>query len=262
MQICVKALPRIPPEEIVLFRSIVTLIICSVLLMRKKISPLGNNRKILFLRGMFGAIALFLYFLTIKKMPFASAVTIHHLTPIFTILLATIFLKESTNYKQWLCFICAFIGVCMIKGFDQRVELIYFLLGIFSALCAGAAYNFVRVLRHTDHPLVVIFYFPLITIPLITPFALYNWKYPSPWELFLLLSIGLLTHFAQYFMTYSYQLEKHHNVMIYNYLAIPNSLIFGFFLFNELIPYQSVLAILLILLSMVVAHHIRRSAVS
>jgi|GEM_PF-5338240 len=38
--------------------------------------------------------------------------------------------------------------------------------GIGSALFAGVAYNFIRRARDTDHPVVVVLYFPMVAIPM------------------------------------------------------------------------------------------------
>ena len=57
MHLCVKALPHIPVFELVFFRSIVSLIISYIALRKKSVPVLGNNRKVLLARGMFGVTA-------------------------------------------------------------------------------------------------------------------------------------------------------------------------------------------------------------
>ena len=112
MNIGVKYLDNIPAIEIVFFRSLVTLVISAVMIKQLEISFLGNNKPILFLRGLFGVIALSLYFLCLQKMPFASAVTIMQLSPIFTIILAIFILKERVALPQWIFFAISFAGGC------------------------------------------------------------------------------------------------------------------------------------------------------
>ena len=95
MQLCVKYLPHLPAVELVFFRSLVSISICLVMMKKLKLNPLGNNRKILLMRGVFGTIALSMFFYTLQQIPLASAVTIQYLSPIFTALFAAIFLKEK-----------------------------------------------------------------------------------------------------------------------------------------------------------------------
>ena len=104
MQICVKFLPHIPATELILFRSIISLILSIYMLQKIGIPMLGNNKKVLLMRGIFGTIALLLFFTTIQNIPLASAVTIQYLSPIFTALFAAVFLKEKMQVRQWLFF--------------------------------------------------------------------------------------------------------------------------------------------------------------
>ncbi len=166
MNLCVKLVPNIPAIEIVFFRSVVSLILSLSILRLKKISVWGNNKKILLSRGIVGAIALILYFITLQRIPLASAVSIQFMAPIFTTLLGIFILKEAVKPLQWLFFLMAMIGVFFVLGFDPRVSLTFTLIGIVASILAGLAYNFVRMLSTTEHPLVIIFYFPLVTIPI------------------------------------------------------------------------------------------------
>ena len=104
MQICVKFLPHIPAHELILFRSIVSVVLSVAMLQKLGLPLLGNNRKVLLMRGIFGTTALLMFFYTLQNIPLASAVTLQYLSPIFTALFAAIFLKEKMQMKQWLYF--------------------------------------------------------------------------------------------------------------------------------------------------------------
>ena len=101
MQICVKFLPHIPAHELILFRSIVSVVLSVAMLQKLGLPLLGNNRKVLLMRGIFGTTALLMFFYTLQNIPLASAVTLQYLSPIFTALFASIFLKEKMQVKQW-----------------------------------------------------------------------------------------------------------------------------------------------------------------
>ena len=47
MQICVKYLPHIPAHELILFRSIISIVLSVVMLQQLGIPLLGNNKKVL-----------------------------------------------------------------------------------------------------------------------------------------------------------------------------------------------------------------------
>ena len=233
MKVCVKFVPHIPPIEIILFRSIISLVISLAFLLNQNVSIWGNNKKILFLRGLSGAIALSLFFMLLQQIPLAAASSMQYLSPVFTAILGVFIVKEKVAKRQFLYFGLSLIGIFIIQGFDTRISGFHLSLGLGSSLFTGFAYNFIRKLKTSEHPLVIIFYFPLVTIPFASIYSYFNWVTPLNWDWLILLLIGLFTQLAQYFMTRSYQTEELSKVSIINYTGIVYSLIFGFFVFNE-----------------------------
>ncbi len=233
MSIGVKYLQAIPSYEIVFFRALVSLIVCYVMVKQQKIHPWGNDKKNLLLRGTFGTAGLLMYFYTIQQMPLASAVTIQYLSPIFTIIIAGFMLKEYPRPIQWFFFLLSFSGIIMIKGFDPRILPFDVVIGVAAAICSGFAYNFIRKLKVSDHPLVVVLYFPLVTVPIVGTYTIFHWVQPQPFEWLILIAIGIATTFAQIFMTKAYQLERAANVSNFNYLGSVYALVVGYFIFGE-----------------------------
>ncbi len=213
---------------------------------------LGYNHKWLLIRGFSGATALFLFFLTIKHMPLASATTIQYISPIFTVLLATQMQGEKVRPLQWLFFLLAFVGVFVIKGFDDRISFLYLGIGICSALISGLAYNAIMKCRQTDHPITVVFYFPLIATP-ITGLACLTieWVTPTGIEWFLLIVLGVFTQFAQYYMTKALHADHSSRIMPFKYFGVLYALGIGFLFFGETLPYMSLLGIGLVLIGVI-----------
>lgn len=233
MNVAVKLLPHIPAVEIVFFRSLVSLVLSLGILKAAKIPVWGKNHKLLILRGASGAIALILYFRLIQEIPLASATTILFLSPVFASILGIFFVKEEVRPIQWFFFLISFIGIVMVKGFDTRIGLIYLLLGFSSSLFSGVAFNCIRKLNTSEHPLVIIFYFPLVTLPITGIWSYFNWVMPQGSDWLILLMVGILTQIAQYFMTLSFQSEEISKVASLRYLGIIYALIFGYFFFDE-----------------------------
>jgi drug/metabolite transporter (DMT)-like permease len=233
MNVLVKLTPNIPAVEIVFFRSIVSLILSYGYLKIQRIDVWGHNRPILILRGLAGSIALCCFFITIQSIPLASAITIHYLSPIFTAIIGIYFVKERVNGWQWLFFAISFGGILIIQGFDARISIWYTTLGVIAAFLSGVAYNCIRKLKTSEHPLVIIFYFPMVTLPLTGIYLFFDFVMPVGIEWFWLLLIGLSTQFAQYFMTKSYQSEDLSKVASLNYIGIIYALGFGYMFFDE-----------------------------
>lgn len=233
MNVLVKMVPNIPAVEIVFFRSIVSLVLSYSFLKYQGVNIWGNNKKILLFRGLSGAVSLILYFSTLQLIPLASAVTIQFLSPIFSSILGIYIVKERVNPWQWIFYLLAFAGVVMVKGFDPRITPGLFAIGIVSAFFAGLAYNFIRKLKLTEHPLVIVFYFPLVTLPVTGVISIFDWATPIGMEWLILLAIGVFTQIAQYFMTKAYQAEELSKIASLKYLGLIYALGLGFVFFKE-----------------------------
>jgi drug/metabolite transporter (DMT)-like permease len=251
MNLSVKYLKHINSFEIVFFRSLFTLVISYYFIKKNNLPVLGNNKLLLILRGVFGSIALLLFFFTVQKIPLASAVTIQYTSPIFTAIFAIFILKEKMKLWQWLFFAISFSGIIMIKGFDERVSLTMLLCGIGSAFFSGLAYNVVRKLKDFDHPLTVIFYFPLITLPLISPYVFLNWQMPQGIDWLLLLFVGICTQIAQLYMTKAYQAETVDAVSGIIYLGIVFALSFGYLFFDEVFELPAIIGMVLVVVGVI-----------
>lgn len=262
MNVLVKLIPHIPAIEIIFFRSIISLVLSFAILQSKKVPVLGNNKKLLLLRGAAGALALVCYFITLQNIPLASAVTLQYLSPVFTTVLGIFLVKEKVKPLQFIFFGLAFAGVLLVKGFDPRVDTLYLFLGIGAGFFAGLAYNIIRKLNTTEHPLVIVFYFPLVTIPLTLLYVVTNWVQPQGIEWVYLLLIGLLTQFAQYFMTMAYQQEELSKVASLNYIGIIYAIGFGYLVFDETFHPLTYVGMMLVLAGVILNLQYKRKLVA
>ena len=223
-------------------------IIGFTLLKSQKIAWLGTNRKLLFLRGIFGTIALYFFFLTLKYMPMGTAVTIQYFSPVFTTIFAVYILREKVKPIQWLFFLISFIGVVMIKGFDARISGNMLAVGLISSIFSALAYNMVRYLKEKEHPLVVVLHFQLFGAVAGGVFTLFDYQAPIAFDWIYILLIGVITQLGQYFLTKSLQAENIAKVSILNYLGIVYALFFGWWLFDEQQNLSTLFGIFLVVL--------------
>jgi drug/metabolite transporter (DMT)-like permease len=245
----VKYLSAIPAIEIVFFRSIVTLILSFIMIKKLKLKIINEHFRTLFFRGLTGAIALSLYFYTIQNMPLATAVTLLYLAPVFTVILAIPMVGEYPNKKQWPFLLLGLVGAALMKGTDVRVSFFHFIMGLTAALFAGLAYNFIRQLKGKAHHQLIIFFFPLVTLPICIPMMIPGWVTPSPSEFVGLITIGIFTQIAQVHMTQAYLLEKASKISHFNYLTAAYALVMGIFFFNETIDFLSICGLVVIVIS-------------
>jgi len=252
MNLTVKFLVRLPATELVFFRSLVSLILCVYFLRKRHIPLFGNQKKYLILRGIFGVTALTLFFYTLQELPLGSAITIQYLSPIFTAFFAIFMLGEKMYKVQWLFFAISFAGIAVIKGFDPNISLPLFFMGLGSAVFAGLAYNCVRKVKDTDHPLVVVFYFPLMAVPVMGIISIFNWTAPIGWEWGLLLLMGVLTQIAQVYMTKALQNAEANEITGLKYLGVIFALGFDFLIFDVTYRPMALMGIAMVLAGVII----------
>lgn len=260
--VCVKQVKELPAMEIVFFRCLLGVAFCWYGLRRANASVIGSNHKILALRGIFGTVALYCFFVTVQNIPLASAMTIQYLSPIFTAIIAIFLLKEKVRLPQWVFYAIAFAGVLFIEQFDPRVSLFYLALGITSAFGSGMAYNLVRSLKEKEHPLTVVFHFQLIGMIAGFIFTIFNWQTPVGWDWFYLILIGIFSQFGQVFLTDALQKEKAASVAIIVYTGLIYGLSIGWIFFDEPQGMGSLIGMLLVVIGVILSIFYSRRKVS
>jgi drug/metabolite transporter (DMT)-like permease len=247
MALCVKMVPRLPVVQVVFARALLSLILSYLFVRRRAVSPWGrSHRRLLILRGVFGTVGLFAYFSTLHSLPLATATVIQYLSPIFTALLAGLATGEKVSARRWVCFALSFAGVALLKGFEPDVSWPILTLGVLGALGSACAYNCIAQLRDSEDSQVIMLYFPLVTTPLMLPWAVHAWVPPSALEWLMLLLIGLTVQTAQYFMTLSYQHGRPAAVSIVSYLGVLLALFWDLAVFGAEPTAGSLTAIILI----------------
>jgi drug/metabolite transporter (DMT)-like permease len=232
--LCVKKISHIPPMEIVLVRCVMGVMFSWWALRGVGIDWKGNDRISLLLRGLFGTTALSLFFITVQNMPIATAMTVHYLSPIFTAILAMLILKEKVTGFQWLFYLAAFSGVVLIERVDTKVSLILVGLGVIAALFSGVAYNLVRRLRNTEHPMTVVLHFQFFgTLAGLIFLFLYGWSYPGLIDWVFLIVIGIASQLGQVYLTKALQREAASSVVIASYTGLIYAIVFGWIFFDE-----------------------------
>ena len=247
-----------PTHELVFFRSVISFSISAFILRRRKISIFGNNKKWLFLRGVAGMFALTLFFFTIQKLPIAIASTLQYLAPIFTLFFASILLSEKIRKWQWICILIAFVGVILLgisknsSQFTTTDTWKWMIIGIISAALSGLAYVAVNKLKTTENPLNIVIYFPMISLPIMGVWCLFDFVLPQKEEWIYLLILGVFTQIAQLFMTKGFMNGDISIVTPFQYLGAIYAIMVGSLFFNEHLPYLSFIGIFLILGGVVV----------
>jgi drug/metabolite transporter (DMT)-like permease len=142
----------------------------------------------------------------------------------------------------------SFSGVTLINGFSLTEVSWYIFSGLAGAFFKGLASAIVSKIEHKEHPLVVIFYAYLVTIPLAGTYLLYNFVMLQAQDWLIIGVISILGHMAHYYTVKAYQIGPAASVSATSYIAVVYALLFGYLFLGEILPQLKLLGVCLVLL--------------
>ncbi len=159
-----KLLPDTPTQAVVFSRGVLMSAIFVAAARWQGVPVIGKRPGVLLLRGLLGYAALSCYFFSVQHLPLGDAVLLQYSHPVFVAAVAPIFLGERTAGSQWLLIVAALAGVALVvrPAGEVRPEA---LIGVLGSMLSGSAYIAVRKLSRTEHPMTILLWFPLATVP-------------------------------------------------------------------------------------------------
>jgi len=242
MAVCVKIANTtylIPVLEIVAARAIVSVVISYIDIKRKKISVWGNNTPWLIARGTVGALALIFVYYAITTLPLAEATILQYLHPAFTAMLALLFLKEHIQRSTITCILLGLLGlVIMIQpnfALDTSTHYSWLSIGagLLGAFGSATAYVIVKKLTKTDDSSVIVFYFPVIAMPISLILLGSDFVMPSLAALGVLILVGIFTQIGQIGLTKALHCADASKATAYAYVQVIFSIFIGWAYFSE-----------------------------
>ena len=195
-------------------------------------------------RGLLSVGGMFTNFAALVRLPLADATAISFASPLITVALAAIVLKERVRIYRWSAVLVGFAGVIvmLIPHFEPghyaaigaASAAIGSLLALTSAVCNAGTVIQTRRLTQSETTSSIVFYFSLVCAiagALTLPF---DWYTPSAAELSGLIALGVLGGLAHILLTESYRHAAASVVAPFDYSAMLWALLLGYWLFGEL----------------------------
>jgi drug/metabolite transporter (DMT)-like permease len=195
-------------------------------------------------RGALSIVGMFCNFGALARLPLVESNAISFTSPLFSVALAALILKERVRIYRWSAVIIGFIGVLVVlsphlSGDELTITMasatsatgvLYAIAG--SATNAGTAIQ-TRRLTQSESTSSIVFYFSLscALAGLVTwPFG---WLSPTGVEFAVLISIGFLGGMAHIFLTESYRHASASVVAPFDYTSMIWALVLGYAMFDE-----------------------------
>lgn len=125
----------------------------------------GDGRPALWSRGIAGGLALLTYFACIHRLSAGEAAFLNQTSAVWVVAASPWVLKERPSPLAWLAVLGSLVGIGLLsypRGAGTG-DLLGRGLGLFSGLSAAAAYLSIRKAATTNSPVVVVFYFTLVS---------------------------------------------------------------------------------------------------
>ncbi|MGB1237427.1 MAG: DMT family transporter [Pseudomonadales bacterium] len=245
---------QIPVFEIVAVRALVSIVLSYMVIARKGISPWGERRGLLFMRGAVGTLALMCVYYSVTTLPLAEATILQYTHPVFTALLVVIFLNERVQRSTMCCIALCLVGLVVIvdpsTAFSESANLPLFsvLLALLGAMGSAVAYIIVKRLSMSEDSSVIILYFPMVALPLSLVLLGDDFVVPSGEALVLMIFVGLFTQVGQLGLTKALQHEVASKITAFSYVQVLFAMLLGVVMFSEIPMLWTLLGGALILL--------------
>jgi drug/metabolite transporter (DMT)-like permease len=221
--------------QILFVRSAIGLLVVSFVMLRSGQGGLFRTGKfkIHLGRNVFHFIGQYGWFLGIGVLPLAQVFALEFTTPMWTLIIAALFLKELLTLKKIVAILLGSLGVYLIlnPGADIVHPAALYVLG--AAVCFGVAYVSTKALTATDDPLTVLFYMCALQLPIGLLFSLGNFVSPSLIQWGWLTLVGLTALSAHFCITHAMKKADASVVVTLDFLRLPMISVVGVLFYAE-----------------------------
>jgi drug/metabolite transporter (DMT)-like permease len=153
-------------------------------------------------RGLVHSASLMIWFIALPHIPLAETTAIGFTAPIFVMIGAVVFLKETMIWERWVAAVIGFAGVLVVLSGGLTGGVGYYSLVMLSAqpLAAGS-YLITKALTRHDRAEVIVLWQAITVSAFTLPFALAGWTWPNATQWALLVGCGLLGSVGHYSLT-------------------------------------------------------------
>jgi len=221
--------------QILFFRSLLGLVIISLLILAKKDLSLFSTsrpkqhiiRNLTHFGGQYG------WFLGLSLLPLATVFALEFTVPLWTAIIAAIFLKERLTFKKVSAILLGLMAVAIIVNPGNELFDYSSFIVLAAAIFYALAYVSSKSLTNTEHPMTMLFYMCLIQLPMGLALTILNWHTPDLIQWGWLLLVGTTALTAHYCIARAMQLSEVSIVVTLDFLRLPLIALVGIVFYAE-----------------------------
>jgi len=221
--------------EVLFARALIGLTLVSLIILRSKDWSYLKTQRIKFhlgrdlthLLGQYG------WFVGVSLLPLSQVFALEFTAPLWTSILAMIFLGEALNTKRFLAIVLGFTGVYLIVNPGEGIFNYNSLYVIVAALMFSIGNTFSKSLVKTDRPLTILFYMCLIQLPVTFSLAMESLIWPNLIQSGWLMVIGLTSMASHFCMSKAMQKTDLSIVVTLDFFRLPLITLVGVLFYAE-----------------------------
>ena len=189
-----------------------------------------------------------LWFYSLSILPLATVFALEFTIPIWSAILAVIFLAERMNRGRTVAVAMGFVGILVIVQPGTEIFDPASIIVVVAAIGFSVSNVCTKPLSRDHTPLAIIFYMNLIQMPLGLAAALWvGWVWPTSADLPWMIVVGASGLTAHFCMTRAFMLADATLVLPIDYLRLPLAALIGYLMYDESVDAALVLGALVIL---------------
>jgi drug/metabolite transporter (DMT)-like permease len=225
--------------EIIFWRQLATIpIILAWAAMAGGLSLLATGRpKAHAVRGIYGLVGMILNFGGVILLPLAEATTMNFTAPIWAVVLSVVLLKEKVGVWRFSAVLAGFTGILIIaQPGGGQIPLFGAAVALGGAFMIALISIQIRDLSRTDKPMVIVFWFAVISTLCVAPVLPFVIRYHTAYDWLLLLGIGLSGTWGQLLITFALRYGNVSSVVVMDYSNLIWATLYGWLIFATLPP--------------------------
>lgn len=234
-------------ENIVFFRNLVGVVFFLPLVLSKGLRPLKTKRlKSHLLRTSYGLAAMYCFFYAIAHLPLTDAMLFTYSAPVFTPIIAYLWLKEPLTKRMLAFSLLGLAGVILVAKPSSAIFNSLSLVGLAASVLAATAFVSIREMSDTEPAFRMVFYFSFFSSLISALPLVWAWQPLNTQQLTILFAAGLTAVLAQIVMSRAYSIAPPGLIGPVAYLAIIFAGIFSLLRWGEVPNLTTIIGAVLI----------------
>ncbi|WP_416899787.1 MAG: DMT family transporter [Minwuia sp.] len=223
--------------EIAFFRNLFGIFALAPIILQHGLEPFRTSKlKLHFMRAAVNAAAMLMFFYGITTgIALGLVQALSFTAPLFTSLLAVLFLGEKMRVHRWTALFVGFVGTLVIlrPGVAEIPPGAIYLLA--AAMMWGIAMTIIKRLTATDSAITISLYMVIMLTPISGIAAAFVWVWPT-WEQFAwLVAIGIIGTFSQLAFAQAFRLADATAVLPFDFTKLIWSAMLGWIFFAQVL---------------------------